>query len=99
MAITAAVGLLVGVVLAQFFRAFVLPVATLLALLVVVAMDLLSGRSLVHIMFGCISVSFALQCGFLIRILLQAFVIPPGRPSVTAGSVGLRSRLPDPRRR
>jgi uncharacterized membrane protein YbjE (DUF340 family) len=99
MAITAAVGLVLGVLIAQFFRAFVLPMATLLALLFVVGADLLSGRSLVHIMIECLSVSFALQCGFLLGILLQGFTIPAGLRSDMAGSVGLRSRLPASKRR
>jgi hypothetical protein len=99
MAVTAAVGLFMGVALAQFFRAYILPPATMLALIFAVIADLADGRSLIHVLVACLFVAFALQVGYLLGALLRGFVVPAEPHSFTAGSVGLRSRLPASLRR
>jgi hypothetical protein len=99
MAILAAVGLLSGLVLAQFFKAFVLLPSTVAGLVSIVITDLAVGHSLNRLMIGCACVAFALQFGYLLGVVLRGLLVSAQSHSFTAGSSGLRSRSPASRRR
>jgi hypothetical protein len=69
-----ALGMIVGIALAQFFRVFALVPVTIFIVVGACLLDLLGGHTIPHTIMACLSIASSLQVGYFSVVYFSGFV-------------------------
>ena len=84
MVVIATVIFALGIILAQFYRVFILAPATIVVVLCVSIVEMVGGHSAVHAFLSCSLAAFALQSGFLAGSSLNHVIARVAKPFVAS---------------
>ena len=86
MIVALTLGLAVGIALAQFFRAYVLIPATVVALAGSLLYEAVRGHAVAHALLASLSIALALQSGFFVGAFLNGIGLYGKAPHLTLRS-------------